>query len=99
VYPAEIEQVLARLEGVVESAAIGVPDERLGEVGRVYVVRRDGSDLTERDVLAYCEERLANFKVPREAAFIDVLPRNLSGKVLKRDLRQDRRTTPRKEQV
>ena len=99
VYPAEIEQVLARLEGVVESAAIGVPDERLGEVGRVYVVRRAGSDLTERDVLAYCEERLANFKVPREVAFIDVLPRNLSGKVLKRDLRQDRRTTPRKEQV
>jgi acyl-CoA synthetase (AMP-forming)/AMP-acid ligase II len=99
VYPAEIEQVLARLEGVVESAAIGIPDERLGEVGMVYVVRRAGSGLTERDVLAHCEERLANFKVPREVAFIDELPRNLSGKVLKRDLRQAHRATPRKEQV
>jgi acyl-CoA synthetase (AMP-forming)/AMP-acid ligase II len=96
VYPAEIEQVLARLNGVVESAAIGVPDERLGEVGKVYVVRRGGSDLTEDDVLAHCKERLANFKVPRQVAFIDELPRNLSGKVLKRDLRQ---ATPRKEQV
>ncbi|GAB2854952.1 FadD3 family acyl-CoA ligase [Actinoallomurus bryophytorum] len=96
VYPAEIEQVLARLDGVVESAAIGVPDERLGEVGMVYVVRRAGSDLTEDDVRAHCEERLANFKVPRQVAFIDELPRNLSGKVLKRGLRQ---ATPRKEQV
>jgi acyl-CoA synthetase (AMP-forming)/AMP-acid ligase II len=96
VYPAEIEQVLARLHGVVESAAIGVLDERLGEVGKVYVVRRGGSDLTEDDVLAHCRERLANFKVPRQVAFIDELPRNLSGKVLKRDLRQ---VTPRKEQV
>jgi acyl-CoA synthetase (AMP-forming)/AMP-acid ligase II len=88
VYPAEIEQVLARLDGVVESAAIGVPDARLGEVGKVYVVRRGGG-LTEEDVVAHCRERLAGFKVPRQVAFVDELPRNLSGKVLKRDLRQE----------
>jgi HIP---CoA ligase len=88
VYPAEIEQVLARLDGVAESAAIGVPDARLGEVGKVYVVRRDGSGLTEEDVIAHCAERLARFKVPRQVAFVGALPRNPSGKVLKRELRQ-----------
>ncbi len=87
VYPAEVEQVLARLDGVVESAVVGVPDARLGEVGKAYVVRRPGSDLTEETLIAYARERLANFKVPRSVEFLDVLPRNLAGKVLKRDLR------------
>ena len=87
VYPAEVEQVLARLDGVVESAVVGVPDERLGEVGKVYVVRRAGSSLTEDDVIAYAKERVANFKVPRHVEMVDSLPRNLAGKVLKRELR------------
>jgi acyl-CoA synthetase (AMP-forming)/AMP-acid ligase II len=87
VYPAEVEQVLARLDGVVECAVIGVPDERLGEVGKVFVARRGGGP-TEADVIAYCRERLAGFKVPRQVAFVDALPRNLSGKVLKRELRK-----------
>jgi acyl-CoA synthetase (AMP-forming)/AMP-acid ligase II len=87
VYPAEVEQTLARLDGVVEAAVVGVPDERLGEVGRAFVVRR--GELAEDDVLAWCEERLANFKRPRSIVFVDSLPRNLSGKVLKTDLRSD----------
>jgi acyl-CoA synthetase (AMP-forming)/AMP-acid ligase II len=87
VYPAEVEQVLARLDGVVESAVVGVPDDRLGEVGKVYVVRRAGSTLTEDDVIAYAKERVANFKVPRHVEMVDSLPRNLAGKVLKRELR------------
>ena len=87
VYPAEVEQVLARLDGVVESAVIGVPDDRLGEVGHAFVVRRPGSDLDEAAVIDYAKERLANFKVPRGITFIDDLPRNPSGKVLKRELR------------
>ncbi len=87
VYPAEVEQVLARLDGVVESAVVGVPDQRLGEVGHAFVVRRPGSDLDEDAVTAYAKERLANFKVPRAITFIDDLPRNPSGKVLKRELR------------
>jgi acyl-CoA synthetase (AMP-forming)/AMP-acid ligase II len=89
VYPAEVEQALARLDGVVESAVVGVPDERMGEVGKAYVVRRDGSSLAAEDVLGFARDRLANFKVPREVEFVDVLPRNLAGKVLKRDLRSN----------
>lgn len=87
VYPAEVEQALARLDGVADVAVVGVPDERMGEVGKAYVVRAAGSALTEDDVVAFARERLANFKVPRQVAFTDALPRNLSGKVLKRELR------------
>jgi len=87
VYPAEVEQVLARLDGVAESAVIGVPDPRLGEVGRAFLVTRPGQLLAEADVLAFCRERLANYKVPRRVEFCAALPRNASGKVLKRVLR------------
>jgi len=89
VYPAEVEQVLARLDGVAESAVIGVPDPRLGEVGRAYLVPRPGQALNEAEVLAFCRERLANYKVPRQVVVRDALPRNPSGKVLKRQLREE----------
>jgi acyl-CoA synthetase (AMP-forming)/AMP-acid ligase II len=87
VYPAEVEQVLARLDGVAESAVVGVPDGRLGEVGRAYIVTRRGRALDEAAVLDFCRARLANYKVPRQVEFRDALPRNPSGKVLKRLLR------------
>jgi len=83
VYPAEVEQALARLDGVTEAAVVGVPDERLGEVGRAYVV----GSATPDEVLAFARERLANYKVPRQVELVDALPRNLSGKVLKTRLR------------
>jgi HIP---CoA ligase len=89
VYPAEVEQVLARLDGVAESAVVGVADARLGEVGRAYVVTRPGRALEPGDVLAFCRERLANYKVPRQVVFRDGLPRNPAGKVLKRLLREE----------
>jgi acyl-CoA synthetase (AMP-forming)/AMP-acid ligase II len=89
VYPAEVEQVLARLDGVAESAVVGVPDERLGEVGRAYVVARAGQALSPDAVIGFCRERLANYKVPRQVLFLDTLPRNPSGKVLKRLLRNE----------
>ena len=88
VYPAEVEQVLARLDGVAESAVVGVPDERLGEVGKAYVVAKPGATLDEETVIAFTRERLANFKVPRSVEFVDVLPRNPAGKVLKPLLRE-----------
>ncbi|HEY6310713.1 MAG TPA: FadD3 family acyl-CoA ligase [Streptosporangiaceae bacterium] len=91
VYPAEVEQVLARLDGVAESAVVGVPDPRLGEVGRAYLVARPGQALGEADVLAFCRERLANYKVPRRVVFRDALPRNPSGKVVKRQLMEELR--------
>ena len=94
VYPAEVEQVLARLDGVAESAVIGVPDPRLGEVGRAYLVPRPGHALDAADVLAFCRERLANYKVPRQVEFRDALPRNPSGKVLKRLLSPGGTTPP-----
>ncbi len=89
VYPAEVEQVLAGVDGVAESAVIGTPDPRLGEVGLAYLVPRPGYVLAEADVLAFCRERLANYKVPRRVEFRDALPRNPSGKVLKRLLREE----------
>ena len=88
VYPAEIEQVLSRLDGVVEAAVIGVPDDRLGEVGKAFVVVKPGTELDEAAVIAYAREHLANFKTPRSVAFIDVLPRNPGGKVVKPLLRE-----------
>ncbi|WP_102141628.1 3-((3aS,4S,7aS)-7a-methyl-1,5-dioxo-octahydro-1H-inden-4-yl)propanoate--CoA ligase FadD3 [Mycobacterium hubeiense] len=88
VYPAEIEQVLARLDGVAEAAVIGVPDERLGEVGKAFVVVKPGHKLDEETVIAYTREHLANFKTPRSVEFLDVLPRNPGGKVVKPLLRE-----------
>jgi HIP---CoA ligase len=89
VYPAEVEQALARMPGVAEAAVIGTPDERLGEVGMALVVARPGHALTAEDVIAFCRERLANYKVPRTVEFRDALPRNPSGKVLKTELRRE----------
>jgi acyl-CoA synthetase (AMP-forming)/AMP-acid ligase II len=88
VYPAEIEQVLARLDGVADSAVIGVPDERLGEVGKAFIVVKPGAALDEQTVIAYTREHLANFKAPRSVAFLEALPRNPGGKVVKPQLRE-----------
>ena len=82
VYPAEVEQTLMRMDGIQDVAVVGVPDERMGEVGKAYVVGTASAD----EVIAFAKERLANFKVPRMVEAIDVLPRNLSGKVLKNEL-------------
>ena len=84
VYPAEVEQALARLPGVTESAVVGVPDDRLGEVGKAFVV---ASGLSAEEIIAHCKGLLANYKVPRQVEFVEALPRNASGKVLKRVLR------------
>ncbi|MEV0061411.1 FadD3 family acyl-CoA ligase [Nocardia sp. NPDC050718] len=90
VYPAEIEQTLARLDGVAESAVIGIPDERMGEVGKAVVVRKAGSTLTADEVIAFAASTLANFKVPRLVEFRDQLPYSAAGKVLKRELREEK---------
>ncbi|MGO3327347.1 FadD3 family acyl-CoA ligase [Gordonia sp. (in: high G+C Gram-positive bacteria)] len=86
VYPAEVEQVIARVDGVAEVAVIGVPDERMGEVGRAFVTTTADAKVTADDVLEYAREHLANFKIPRSIQFVEALPRNPSGKVLKREL-------------
>jgi len=86
VYPAEVESALTELAGVRDVAVVGVPDERMGEVGKAFVV---GTGLTEEAVLAFCRERLANYKNPKFVEFVDALPRNASGKVLKRLLTEE----------
>lgn len=85
VFPREIEELLEQHPAVVEVAALGVPDETFGQRLRVFVVRRDPS-LTEDDVKLHVKENLARYKVPRDVLFLDELPRNPTGKVLKREL-------------
>jgi acyl-CoA synthetase (AMP-forming)/AMP-acid ligase II len=87
-YPAEIEQALARHAAVLDVAVIGVPDARLGEVGMAFVVLRPGESLDESGLIAWSRDVMANFKVPRRVAFLEALPRNASGKVLKTELRK-----------
>ncbi|MEV7385171.1 FadD3 family acyl-CoA ligase [Streptomyces sp. NPDC091215] len=86
-YPAEIEQLLGLHPEVADVAVIGVPDGRLGEVGRAYVVRRAGAVLTGDDLIAWARREMANYKVPRTVEFVAELPRNASGKVVKGELR------------
>ncbi len=86
VFPREVEELLVTHEAVVEAALIGVPDENFGRRLRAFVVRREGEDLGEREVQEFVRANLARFKVPREVIFLDELPRNPSGKILKREL-------------
>ena len=86
VFPAEVEHLLAGHEAIVEAAAIGIDDARFGQRLRAFVVTRDGMSLTEDEVRDYVRENLATYKVPREVVFLDELPRNPTGKVLKREL-------------
>ncbi|MEV5597073.1 FadD3 family acyl-CoA ligase [Streptomyces sp. NPDC052496] len=85
-YPAEIEHLLARHPEVAEVAVVGVPDPRLGEVGKAYAVRRPRSTLTAAELIAWARREMANYKVPREVTFVAALPRNASGKIVKREL-------------
>jgi fatty-acyl-CoA synthase len=89
VFPAEVEELLAAHDAIEEAAAFGVDDEKFGQRLKAFVVLRDGEQLSEDEVKSYVKENLANYKVPREVAFIDELPRNPTGKVLKRELLED----------
>ena len=88
-YPAEIEKFLTRMPGIAQAAVIGVDDERLGQVGKAYIIRDAGSAVTEEDVIAACKRDLANYKVPRFVEFVERLPVNAMGKVDKKVLRAD----------
>jgi HIP---CoA ligase len=87
-YPAEIENVLMTHPAVGQVAVIGVPDHRLGEVGRAFVVPRAGAAVDEAELITWARERMANYKVPRSVEVVDALPLNATGKVLKYVLRE-----------
>jgi fatty-acyl-CoA synthase len=86
VFPAEVEELLASHEQIDEAAAVGVDDEKFGQRLKAYVVLREGASLSEDEIKDYVKQNLARYKVPREVAFVDELPRNATGKVLKREL-------------
>jgi fatty-acyl-CoA synthase len=86
VFPKEVEDCLARHDEVVEVAAIGVDDDEFGKRLRAFVVRADGAGVTEDELREHVKSNLARYKVPREIVFLDELPRNATGKVLKREL-------------
>ena len=80
-YPAEIENTLCDMPGVARAAVIGVPDDRMGEVARAFLVRDAGVLLDEATVIAWARDNMANYKVPRTVVFLDELPMNAGGKV------------------
>ena len=88
VYPAEVENLLFQHPDIAASAVIGVPDERMGEVGMAFVVARPGAALDAGDLIVWSRENMANYKVPRYVEIVDALPSNASGKVLKFELRE-----------
>ena len=87
VYPRELEEVLMTHPAVSLAAVVGVPDERLGEEIKAFVVRRAGAELAEADLIAWCRERMAGYKYPRSIEFRERLPVSATGKILKRELR------------
>ena len=88
IYSPEVERVLAEHPAVMEVAIIGVPDERWGESVKAVVSFHEGASATEEELIAFCREHLAHYKCPRSIDVLDLLPRNPTGKILKRDLRQ-----------
>ncbi|WP_370599379.1 FadD3 family acyl-CoA ligase [Pseudomonas nitroreducens] len=86
-YPAEVERLMMEHPAVAQVAVIGVPDARQGEVGKAFVILRPDLDLTADALIAWCRQHMANYKVPRHVEFVQSLPLNASGKLLKRDLR------------
>ncbi|HEY0647042.1 AMP-binding protein, partial [Phenylobacterium sp.] len=88
VYPAEVENAILGCPGVADAAVIGVPDDRWGEAVKAIVVAKPGESPSPADIIAWARERIAGYKAPKSVDFIDALPRNPSGKVLRRELRK-----------
>ena len=87
VYPAEVESVIYQLTAIGEVSVIGVPDDKWVEVGRAIVVLKEDEELSDTEIINHCRQNLARYKVPQSVIFIDEIPHNATGKVLKRELR------------
>jgi acyl-CoA synthetase (AMP-forming)/AMP-acid ligase II len=92
-YPAEIENMINEHPAVGQVAVIGIPDDRMGEVGYAYVIPRLNATITPDELRAWCRDKMANYKVPRYIEIVDALPLNASGKVLKYELRDRARSS------
>jgi len=88
VYPSEVERVLQQHNGVYEVAVIGVPSEKWGEEVKAIAVLKEGVEVSEKDLIDFCADKIAGFKKPKSVEFIEKLPRNLTGKILKKELRE-----------
>jgi len=88
IYPAEVENAIFGHADVADVAVIGVPDRKWGEAVKAVVVKKPGRDPKPDEIIAYARERIAGFKAPKSVDFIDALPRNPSGKILRRELRE-----------
>jgi acyl-CoA synthetase (AMP-forming)/AMP-acid ligase II len=94
-YPAEIENMINEHPAVGSVAVVGVPDARMGEVGYAFVIPRLNAEITPSDLIAWCRDKMANYKVPRHIEIVDAFPVNASGKVLKYELRERARANER----
>ena len=88
VFPNEIEDVVAKYDGVIENACVGVPNPKTGEAARVYVVKKPDAQISEADITEFCRKHLTGYKVPRQIKFVDELPKTNVGKILRKDLRE-----------
>jgi fatty-acyl-CoA synthase len=88
VYPAEVENILYEIQEIAETAVIGVADEKWGETGLAVVVLKPGTEISEAGILGYLGKKLAKFKIPKKFVFLNQLPRNAAGKVLKNELKK-----------
>jgi acyl-CoA synthetase (AMP-forming)/AMP-acid ligase II len=86
-YPAEIEQQLCQHPAIAQAAVIGTPDSRLGEVGAAFVIPKNSSPPADQEIISWCREVMANYKVPKQLFWVDTLPLNATGKILKTELR------------
>jgi fatty-acyl-CoA synthase len=84
IYPAEVESVLHAHPAVAEAALIGVPDPKWGQVGGAIVILKDGACLTAEELIAFCQSRLARYKIPKSVVFVDTLPKTAAGKIDKK---------------
>lgn len=88
IYPAELEEVISKVPGVAEVGVVGRPDDKWGEIPKAFVVKKPDAEISAEDIITACKNNLANYKCVKEVDFIDALPRNAVGKILKTDLRK-----------
>lgn len=88
IYPSEVENVIMQMEGIADVGVIGIPDDKWGEQVKAVVALKPGYSISEEEIIAYCRQHLAGFKTPKSVDYIDAIPRNAIGKMLKKDLRK-----------